>query len=163
MSVISTVPMREIHRRLAQALASNANVVAFCTEKYGKAPRVLLGLGRQKLQESDCPFIVVFPGQKTEGTVLGQFTYKISVGWCVYNEAVETANGVTYMAGSDDVDALGEILLAAVFDFSSWFPVCTMEASVEYSIEEYEFFPQFPGTMAVELSVTRLMGTELMY
>lgn len=163
MSVISTVPMREIHRRLAQALASNPNVIAFCTEKYGKAPQVLLGLGRNKLKEGDCPFIVVFPGTKTEGTVLGQFTYKVSVGWCIFNDAVETVGGVTSLAGTDDVDELGEILLAAVFDFSAWFPVCTMEASVAYSVEEYEFAPQFPGTMEIDLEVTRLMGTDLMY
>lgn len=163
MSVISTVPMREIHQRLAKALANNPRVIAFCTEKYGKAPRVMLGLGRNKLKESDCPFIVVFPGQKTEGTVLGQFTYKVSVGWCIYKEAEDTKDGVLYMVGMDEVDEFGEILLSAVFEFSAWFPVCTMEASVEYSVEEYEFAPQFPGTMTVELSVTRLMGTELMY
>lgn len=158
--MIQTIKLTDIVAKWRDALAASQEIKVFCLTKYGKEPKIYVGLNRKKLPgEKDCPLIIIRPGSKVEGEDEREFTYLISVGWGIVNEAETVSGNVAQMEGVNECDQLGQLIYEALVDANPSYPI----SSVNYEIDPIEFFPQFVGEMQLELSITPAIGGVLSY
>lgn len=158
--MIQTLKITDIVVRWKEALAASQDIRDFCLTKYGKEPKIYVGLNRKKPPgEKDCPLIIIRPGAKIEGEDEKQFTYVISVGWGVVSEVETISGNVIEMAGVNECDQLGQLIYETLVNVNPSYPV----SSVNYETDPIEFFPQFVGEMQLELSITPAIGGSLVY
>lgn len=157
--MIQTLSLSTIVRAWRDLLAANATISDYCLARYGRTPRLYVGINAKKPPtEADCPYIVIRPGVKEEGE-LEEFTYAISVGWAIKNENQTTNDNVIEQNGVYECDDLGQLIYQALAEASANSPVTRSQ----YEIEPIEFWPQFVGQMELETTITPAIGGSITY
>lgn len=141
-------------------LKGDAALKDFCLTHYGAAPKIVVGC--KAAAAADCPVIVLRPGSKIEGAGKYHNIYKVFVDWAVVNSA-ETAtetDGVTVaeQSGLAEIDALGQIIIAALGEASPAHPVTRLEYRVDGT-----WFPMLTGKMMLKTHIAPVLGTEMSY
>ena len=158
--MIPTISLQSIVEKWRDAIKNSAAISSFCQEKYGKDLTLFVGFnGKHPPQGHDCPYVVIFPGSKTEGLGEPEYQYMVSLGWAIKQDAVTVTDGVHEVLGVKESDQLGQLLYGAIAEASANYPV----THAEYDIETQTFFPQFPGRIDAVISVPVTMGANLVY
>jgi hypothetical protein len=155
-----TLPLSVIWKKWRDALKIDADIRAFCLEKYGKAPKFFVGVDIKDLpKKEDCPFIMLRPGVKSEGVNLPENSYMIPIGWCILNPNKIVTGDVIECAGLEECDQLGQLIITCIASVEAKGVV----SSIQYDIEGVDHFPQIPGEMALQVDLPIVIGSELDY
>lgn len=148
-------------QKWAGILVADKDLQDFCDEKYGKGPTVYIGFNEKNPPKiTDCPVIIIFPGNKDEGLEQDVFTYRISVGWSIVNDTADTSTpGIVEYMGVEEADALGQIIWSALAEASPGNPI----SRVYYDLEAVAWFPQIPGRMDLEIDIMPPFGGSISY
>lgn len=158
--MVPTLQLSEIISRWRDALQASAAIQNYCTAKYGKSPQIYVGInGKNPPVETDCPMIFLYPGSKSEGLELQEYTYQLTVGWKII-QAATTANGnVTEYLGVTECDGLGQLIYQELAQLTAANPI----SAVNYCLEPVVYYPQFPGRMDITLKITPVNGYSINY
>jgi hypothetical protein len=115
--------------------------------------------GKNPPADSDCPLIILYPGAKSEGLELEEYSYKLTVGWAIVQEASTTTDNITEYSGVAECDDLGQLIYLELAELSAENPI----SEVHYSIEPVAYYPRFPGRMDITLKVTPVNGYSIEY
>ena len=158
--MIPTLKLSDIAGKWRDALQDNAAIQNYCSAKYGKQPKFYVGFsGKNPPADTDCPYIIIYPGAKSEGLELQEYTYKITVGWAIVQEGATVTNDTTEYTGVAECDALGQLIYLALAGLSAANPVST----VNYVLEPAVYYPRFAGRMDVMLKITSVNGYSIDY
>ncbi len=158
--MVSTLKLSDIISKWRDALQASTAIQTFCTTKYSASPKIYVGVNGKALPvNTDCPLIIIYPGAKSEGLELQEFTYNITIGWAIVQETSNTTNGVTEYAGVGECDSLGQLIYEELAGLSTDNPIST----VNYSIEPVAYYPRFPGRMDICLKITPANGYSISY
>lgn len=161
--MLPTLALTSILTKWQTALLANDALNTFCLSKYGRKPHIYIGLDLRNPpaddDETQYPYIVLFPGPKTEGLNQTEYTYTPSVGWVLIQEAVTTGDNTTTYDGIIEVDEMGQLILQAVAEANPDYPV----TQVDFKATGLAFAPQYAGTADVTISIPITMGLELEY
>lgn len=149
-----TLPLKTIWKKWQHTLETDQAIEEFCQQKYGKSLTVYTGLNRKNPPKAEnCPFAVILPGTKSEGEDVGEFVYALTVGWAIVNENM-TGNEPDGLGECDD---LGQLILDALAEANPNYPI----SSANYEINPIDFFPQIVGEMLIELTITPVIGVDV--
>lgn len=103
---VQNLNIAEILVTIGDYLKSNKNIKDFCVENFEKQVSVQLGevLDTEEPTTDDCPYIVIFAGNKEEGTSLATCTYSMVIAAGISTKPfskVETAAGSIIHIGYD--------------------------------------------------------------
>jgi len=158
--MIPTLKLSDIISRWRDALQASQPIQNYCLSKYNKVPNIFVGInGKAPPTADNCPMIVIFPGAKSEGLELQEFTYKLPVGWTILQNAVTVTNNVTEYSGVAECDALGQLIYLELAQLSTDNPISV----VNYNIEPVAYYPRFPGRMDITLKITSVNGYNINY
>lgn len=158
--MIPTLQLTDITSRWRDALQASAPIQNYCNAKYGKAPKLYVGIsGKQLPAAADCPCIVLYPGAKSEGLELQEYNYKITVGWTILQDDFTTADNVTEYAGVSECDGLGQLIYLELAQITTDNPISV----VNYSIEPVAYYPRFFGRMDITLKILPVNGYSITY
>jgi len=141
---------------ITNKIVASTAIPAWCTTNSFSALKIFVGLnGKNPPDETDCPYVIVYPSLWTEGEREGEWTWIVVVAWSVYKDSSTVAGNVTTLPGIGLTDALGELLWAEVKAACNGlgFPA----SRADYDIEAFEFYPQFPGRMSVAIRVPKVL------
>ena len=75
--MIPTLKLSDIISKWRDALQASQSIQNFCTTHYNKAPNIFVGInGKIPLTADNCPLIILYPGAKSEGLELQEYTYR---------------------------------------------------------------------------------------
>lgn len=158
--MVPSLNLSSIIYKWRDALQASASIQTYCTAKYSKKPKIFIGInGQNPPEEADCPMIILYPGAKSEGLELQEYTYKLTVGWTVFQEAVPTNNGITEYLGIVESDDLGQLIYLELAGLSTDNPISV----VNYSLEPISYYPHFHGRMDITLKITPVNGYNIHY
>lgn len=156
---MQTISLSGMCSKIATALAASTAITSYCTTAYGSAPSIYVGInGKNPPNDTNCPFIVVMPGQKTEGPQIEEHVYQIMIGWGIVNTSATTSGKIITQTGLTQADAIGQLIYAALENAGSYPP-----SQISYVLEGLEFYPQFVGRLEAEIRVTPALGGTLAY
>ncbi|TCL76820.1 hypothetical protein EDC14_1001102 [Hydrogenispora ethanolica] len=147
-------------------LRQSQTIHDFCQAKYGKAPAIFVGSDPARPPaDADCPYILIQPGWKTEGTDRKQYRYAVPVQWAIVNPDRTAADGVTELAGIYDCDQLGQLILDEIAQASPANPISYVKyfPLTEEALASGGYSPRFTGAMEVKLYIVPAMGGGLNY
>lgn len=148
------LPLKTILQRYRDVIRDSAAIDTWCRATYGKPLTIIVGFDDKKRPPlSYCPSCVIFPGQKMEGDGADQFAYMTSVAWSIVNDQIVITDNVREYAGVYESDDLGHLILSELASASDY-PI----ASVDYSLEAYSHYPQFPGRADLTVEIPQTMG-----
>ncbi|MDU4960934.1 MAG: hypothetical protein E6X17_09795 [Sporomusaceae bacterium] len=158
--MIPTLKLSDILTKWREAIQASQPIQNYCVAKYGTAPKLYIGMnGKQLPADSDCPFIVLYPGAKSEGLELQEYTYTLTVGWTILQSATTADNATTEYLGVAECDDLGQLIYLELAYLSTDNPI----SAVDYSIEPVAYYPRFPGRMDITLKITSVNGYDIIY
>ena len=158
--MFSSLAIHEIITKWRDELLNNPAINDFCQTKYGTHPKIFIGVDPNALPaQSDCPYILIHSGSKTEGMNRKEYRYLIPVEWSISNTAKTVSGQVTELDGLYDMDAFGQLILTALMTASPSSPI----SYLNYSTLREETFPQFTGRMEVKVSIFPAMGESISY
>lgn len=137
-------------------IAASTAIATWCATNGFSALKIFVGLnGKNPPDETDCPYVVVYPSLWTEGEREGEWTWIVVVAWSVFKEGSTVSGQVSTLDGLGLTDALGELLWTECKAACNGlgFPA----SRADYDIEAYEFYPQFPGRMSVAIRVPKVL------
>lgn len=140
----------DIASKWATALENNQPLTDWCMAKYGKAPKIYIGLPiKNPPGEKECPYIIIRPGVSDEGTLKPEMLYSLSVGWAVKGTVDGTSAGrITTADGVVECDEMKPLVLDAISAAGAW-PI----SSAPVEIECAEFLPQVVGFAEIQLQI----------
>lgn len=149
-----TLALKTIWKKWKDILENDQTIKDYCQQKYGKCLTVFAGINcKNPPKAENCPFAVILPGTKAEGEDVGEFVYALTVGWAIVNENM-TGNEIDGLSECDD---LGQLILAALVEANPNYPV----SSINYEINPVDFFPQIFGEMLLEITITPIIGVDV--
>lgn len=149
------INMRDILDRFATTLAGTAELDGWCQTHFGTDATIFVGFDvRDPPGKANVPFIILQPGAANEGDEMGQFTYIVTVDWCITSETSTTTGQVREMDGLKLIDELGRIIVEALRGASQ----NVVLSSWNYTIEPVEFFPMIMAGLDITLNVPHLIG-----
>ena len=158
--MIPTLKLNDIIDKWRDALQASQVIQDYCTTKYAKPPKLYIGInGKTQPAASDCPLIILYPGSKSEGLELQEYTYKLSVGWVILQSATTVTGNTTEYAGIKECDDLGQLIYLELAQLSTDNPI----SIVNYNIEPVAYYPRFPGRMDITLKITSVNGYSINY
>lgn len=158
--MIPTIAINSIVSKWRDAIKNNAAIEAYCQAKYGKSLKIYVSIDKKEPpRDVDCPYVILFPGEKNEGLDQPEYSYAVTIGWAIYNKTKTTVDNVVEYVGASEVDELGQMIYGAIATLNPSYPA----SSLYYTIETYQHFPQMVGQMVVTLDVPITMGTTLSY
>jgi hypothetical protein len=158
--MVSTLKLIDIIYKWRDALQASQAIQNYCTTKYSKVPKIYVGINGKTLPSgTDCPVIILYPGAKSEGLELQEYSYKLTVGWSVNQEATVVTNNVTEYSGVAECDDLGQLIYLELAQLSTDNPI----SAVDYNIEPVAYFPQFCGRMDIMVKITPVNGYNITY
>jgi hypothetical protein len=160
--VISGLVLSDMVVKWKEQLTDSAPISNFCLTKYDKAPRLFVGVDPALLPgSSDCPYIIIQPVLKSEGTQRKHYRYTILVKWAVVNPEKVLNNGVTELTGLYDCDQLGQLILNEISQASPANPISYLK--YQLPTEETNTYPRFEGSMEVKVDAVPTLGSILSY
>lgn len=158
--MIPTLKLNDIIDKWRDALQASQPIQNYCTAKYAKSPKLYIGInGKTPPAAEDCPLIILYPGAKSEGLELQEYTYKLSVGWVILQNATTVTGNTTEYAGVKECDDLGQLIYLELAQLSTDNPI----SIVNYTIEPSAYYPRFPGRMDITLKITSVNGYSINY
>ena len=158
--MVSTLKLSDITSKWRDTLQASTSIQNYCTTKYSKTPKIYVGInGKQMPADADCPLIILYPGAKSEGPELQEYTYKLTVGWTILQAAITTTNNITEYSGARECDELGQLIYLELAGLSAKNPI----SAVNYSIEPVAYYPRFPGRMDITIKITPVNGYSIEY
>jgi hypothetical protein len=158
--VVPSLLINDILTQWRDQLDNSQAIIGFCQTKYGKSPKIFIGFDpAAPPSESDCPYITIHSGSKTEGLHRKEYRYTVPVEWSVSNSTKTVAGQVTELDGLYECDELGQLVLAELEAASPSHPI----SYLKYSTLKEETFPQFTGSMEVKISLYPALGNDLTY
>jgi hypothetical protein len=158
--MIPTLAITSVMKKWLNALANDPDIKAYCLDKFGKEPTFFLEIDKRNPPKKEhCPFIVIWPGKKTEGLSNSSYPYSASIGWVILEEEKETTGNTIEYKGVYEADDLGQLILKAVSEVN---PSCPI-TNVDYSVELTEYQPQYGGRMDITISIPVTIGGVLNY
>lgn len=166
-----TLPLWSICSKWLTALEQSNEIQEFCQANYGRAPIFLGGANpRQAPDEDFCPYILVMPGRKSEGS--DPLIYTVGVAWVIaqpnvlvdgvkkpfndYSDAKEII-----ISGMRECDEFGQMIFEVLQTCAEeiGYPI----SKIEYDISPVTAFPQFAGVMLATTNIEPAMGEILAY
>jgi len=158
--VVSTLKLSDIISKWRDALKASTSIQTYCTTKYSATPKIYVGInGKSAPADTDCPLIILYPGSKSEGLELEEYTYKLTVAWIIIKEATTTTDNITEYTGVSECDELGQLIYQELAELSADSPI----SEVHYNIEPVAYYPRFPGRMDITLKITPVNGYSIDY
>lgn len=158
--MIPTLKISDIISKWRTALETSSSIQNFCTTKYNKSPKIYIGInGKNPPLDSDCPMIIIYPGTKSEGLEMMEYTYKIPISWAIVQNATTTTNDTTEYMGVSECDELGQLIYLELAELEAANPI----SKVYYTTEPVAYFPRFPGRMDIILKITPTNGYNIEY
>lgn len=158
--MIPTLKLSDITGRWRDTLQASQPIQDYCLTKYSKAPNIYVGInGKTPPADSDCPLIILYPGAKSEGLELQEYTYKLTVGWTILQAEAAESNNVKEYLGVTECDGLGQLIYQELAQIEADHPV----SKVHYSIEPVAYYPRFTGRMDITLKITLANGYRITY
>jgi hypothetical protein len=155
MQTISTLAIAD---KMAELLAANTALNAWCVGKYDNEPLIFVGIDlRNQPSEDTMPHILILPAPKDEGLGVSENTYRIHVLWCIKDTTLTTEGNITRLQGLYDSDTFGQMIWTILAGFSANCPV----SRVEYDIDGTAIASQFPGFMTLEIHVPVVFGAAI--
>ena len=152
---MQTITMTAILQKMRDCLVASTALGAWCTTKYGKAPKIYVGIDiRTPPDENSMPHIVLLPAPKEEGLEQSVHTYRVYVAWAIEDATVTTTGNVIEHQGLYDCDTLGQMIWTILAGFSTNCPA----SRVEYDLDGETFVPIFPGVQTIEIHVPVAIG-----
>lgn len=153
---MKTAALTDLTDLYIQQFANDLDITAFCQQKYGKNQLVIEGVDINSLPtKEDCPFIVIGPAQKREGSQTAIFTYSVAIAWSVSNEESDTSvPNILRFSGVRESDQLGQLILKAAAKILS----NSVITEANYLIDTTSQYPQFPGEMELIIEVPNTIG-----
>lgn len=153
--MIPTLKLSDIISKWRDALQASQPIQNFCTTHYNKVPNIFVGTNGKILPtEDNYPLIILYPGAKSEGLELQEYTYKLTIGWTILQTAVTVTNNVTELRGIAECDALGQLIYLELAQLSPDNPISVLN----YTIEPVAYFPRFPGRMEITVKIAPVNG-----
>ncbi len=164
--MFSGIHLSDILTQWRDCLVSSQVLESFCQTKYGKSLKLFIGLDPNvQLTETDCPYIIIYPGWKTEGGERKQFCYMVPVHWAIINSSKTISGNQVELDGIYDCDMLGQLILAELAEASPGNPISYVkyEMQTKESLKELAYFPKFEGKMEVKFYITPVLGGNITY
>jgi len=158
---LPTIKITDITKKWHVGIRNSTEIEDFCQMKYGKSLKIYAGMDtKKKPTEKDCPYAVIMPGTKLEGTDNPEYKYMSTIAWCILNKTPAEVIGYDVtQPGTSETDNLGQLILSAVADLNPSCPV----SDIDYYIETLDYIPQYPGRMNLTITVPVVMGAKLEY
>lgn len=161
--ILPTMDIMRIVNKWAAVLTADAAINAFCMDKYGRAPKVLIGIDERNppsdQDDTNFPYIVLYPGPVVEGLNQTSYTYTISAGWVVYQENKTTSGQITSYNGIEECSALGQLIYKAVGMANEDYPITNVDKKA--ILTAYQ--PQYAGMADFDVSIPVTMGVDMEY
>ena len=158
--MIPTLNLSDITGRWRDTLQASQPIRDYCLAKYNKAPAIYVGInGKTPPADTDCPLIILYPGAKSEGLELQEYTYKLTVGWTILQAEAAASNNVKEYLGVTECDGLGQLIYQELAQIDADHPI----SEVHYSIEPVAYYPRFTGRMDITLKITLANGYRITY
>ena len=158
--MISTLKLSDIISKWRDALQTSTTIQNYCMSKYNQRPKIYVGInGKNPPTDTECPLIILYPGAKSEGLELKEYTYKLTVGWTIFQAAATTTDNLTEYSGVAECDELGQLIYLELAGLSADNPI----SAVNYSIEPIAYYPRFPGRMDITIKITPVNGYSIDY
>lgn len=177
--MIPTLAITTIIQKWRDVLYADPAIYAYCLAQYGRPPTIYVGVPRiSPPTAANCPYIVIRPGSKVEGTAHAENAYAVAVGWSILaddigstttvhalpvpgnEEPPETYNvSVIENSAVYEADALGQLILAAIDGASGDNPIST----ADYELEVVDFLPQVVGDVQIEIGIASVHAGALSY
>jgi len=154
------IPFETILTKVRDALKNSAAIKTFCQTKYSKDPLIFIGFNAaDPPTDGDCPAIIVFPGVKSEGEEISEFSYNLTVSWSILNKSPTVTNNVVEYAGLYESDQLGHLIYDVLKNISANSPI----SSAEYFIDATTSHPQFPGRLDITFTIPVVIGGDISF
>ena len=158
--MVSTLKLSDITSKWRDALQASTSIQNYCIKKYKQTPKIYVGINGKKMPaDADCPLIILYPGAKTEGLELKEYSYKLTVSWIILQAGATTTDNVTEYSGVTECDELGQLIYLELAGLSTDNPI----SEVNYSIEPVSYYPRFPGRMDITIKITPVNGYSIDY
>ncbi|HWR44573.1 hypothetical protein [Sporomusa sp.] len=153
--MIPTLKLSDIISKWRDTLQASQPISNFCTTHYNKVPNIFVGInGKTPPTADNCPMIILYPGAKSEGLELQEYTYKLTIGWTILQNAVTVTNNITELSGIAECDGLGQLIYLELAQLSPDNPISVLN----YDIEPVAYFPRFPGRMDLTVKIAPVNG-----
>ncbi len=141
---------------LKTGIADSSAITAWCNANYNQDISIYINLDlTDPPQESDCPYVVVYPVGKQVGESLTPKRHSYEVVCCLYDENSTTTGNVVEFTGVANIEALRKLIETALVG-ASMATARIAELSIEY--EFVENFPFMMAAMGVEILEDVLIG-----
>lgn len=149
------IDLTAILNLFAVKLAASAELEAWCQLHFGVSATIFVGVDtREPPGQANAPFIVLQPGVESAGDEVSEFSYLVTLDWCVLAETVTTSGTIKTMDGLTRVDEMGRLILGAIREASDNVSL----SSWNYTIEQVEFFPMVMAGLDITLNVPHILG-----
>lgn len=140
-------------RELAQGLANDSALLAWCQSKYGTPPTVMLGVDQKRPPSpEDVPFVAFSTSESTEKGLLTQGTLFFDVIWGVVNESKEADGNLAEYVGARECDEMGELVAKALERVEPRFTAAMGDYTIDLATA---WFPLWCGTLNMTLNLRR--------
>ncbi len=158
--MVPTLKLRDIVVKWRDALQASSAIQSYCTTKYSKTPKIYVGVNGKSLPaDTDCPMIILYSGEKSEGLELQEYVYTLAVGWMIIQSATTTAGNLTEYTGVTECDDLGQLIYLELAQLNTDYPI----SGVKYNIEPAAYYPRFPGRMDITVKIKPVNGYSISY
>ena len=138
---------------LAQGVAENAALRAWCQEHYGKDPVVFVGIDQKRPPSpSDVPFVAFSSSESTEKGLLSQGALLFDVIWGVANEEKTVTGNLVEYDGARECDEMGSLVAAALERVEPSFTVASGTYDIDLSTP---WFPLWCGVLTLNANLRR--------
>jgi len=152
---MSNITLYAVLEKMRDVLKNNAALEAYCQATYNTEISVYVGADMSNPPgDSDCPFVMLIGGGKSEGQEVGTDSFRVNVFGALMNEDQETTGKVTEYTGVRQIDELMNLILSALEQTS----VNVCMSVVDYEILDIEFFPMWLAAYDIRINVPNLIG-----
>lgn len=145
---------------IAQQIALDAELDAWCMDTYGRNCKVLVNYDtRNPPGESDCPFVAIYPGAKRAGQAVAVKEHVIDIGCCIHDEAsvVHPETNMTEYKGVQRIEVMRKYVEDAVAGTSMG---NALVAAVDIEYDTIDMFPFMVAAMAVTITEDVTIGSD---
>lgn len=157
--MMPNLSLQTVWEKWRDAIRDSDSLSEFCTKKYGKDFKLIIGVNLKKSpSEDDCPCIAIDPGEKVEGPNVMPWSYKIPVTWAISNQGVTADGKVVTLDGLTECNEFGQLILSAIAEVNPSYPL-----DYSFEVDPVSFFPMFVGGIVPEIRIVPTIGTGISY
>lgn len=155
-----TLSLYSIAKKWTDILKDDPDIIDFCQSKYNKLPTIIFGFNVKKPPtKNECPYIIIYPEQKTEGNGQSSNPYSIFIGAGICNENEIITGNVIEMEGLKEIDDFMQLILLKIGEANPSYPI----SQSTMSFNSVDYYPQHIAEMTNEIIITPTIGGKLEY